>query len=98
MRAETGLRCSAGVAHNKLLAKLVGGLHKPDDQTSLPCTEGAAFLQDLPVRVLAGVGYKHSKVLADVGVTTIQQLRELPHARLVGALGERTAWVAVVLF
>lgn len=39
MRAETGFRASAGVACNKLLAKLVSGLHKPDDQTVLPPPE-----------------------------------------------------------
>jgi hypothetical protein len=32
---EAGFRCSAGVAANKMLAKLVSGLHKPDDQTIL---------------------------------------------------------------
>eukprot|EP00891_Asterochloris_glomerata_P008712 jgi/Astpho2/8712/gw1.00128.65.1_t len=35
IRAETGFRTSAGVACNRLLAKLVSGLHKPDDQTVL---------------------------------------------------------------
>jgi DNA polymerase eta len=30
--AETGYSCSAGVAHNKLLAKLCCGLHKPCQQ------------------------------------------------------------------
>lgn len=35
-QVETGLRCSAGIACNKLLAKLCSGLHKPNDQTILP--------------------------------------------------------------
>ncbi|EKX53194.1 hypothetical protein GUITHDRAFT_51641, partial [Guillardia theta CCMP2712] len=35
VKEETGIRTSAGIAHNKLLAKLASGLHKPDDQTSL---------------------------------------------------------------
>ncbi|KAM3961755.1 LOW QUALITY PROTEIN: DNA polymerase eta [Aphomia sociella] len=33
---ETGYRCSAGIAHNKILAKLVCGMNKPDKQTILP--------------------------------------------------------------
>jgi DNA polymerase iota len=37
------------VAHNKLLAKLVSGLHKPDDQTALNAADAAAFLAPLPV-------------------------------------------------
>ncbi len=32
VRQETGFRTSAGVAANKMLAKLVSGIHKPDDQ------------------------------------------------------------------
>lgn len=39
LRAETGFRCSAGVACNKLIAKLASGMHKPDDQTIVPPVE-----------------------------------------------------------
>ena len=52
LAAETGFRSSAGIAHNKLLAKLVSGLHKPDDQTALAAADAAAFLTPLPVSVL----------------------------------------------
>lgn len=33
---KTGFECSAGIAHNKILAKLVCGLNKPNKQTLLP--------------------------------------------------------------
>lgn len=33
---KTGFECSAGIAHNKTLAKLVCSLHKPNKQTLLP--------------------------------------------------------------
>lgn len=33
---KTGFECSAGIAHNKTLAKLVCGLNKPNKQTLLP--------------------------------------------------------------
>ena len=56
VKVETGYRCSAGVACNKLLAKLVSGLHKPDDQTVLLPPEAASFVAPLPVRALPGVG------------------------------------------
>lgn len=32
----TGFECSAGIAHNKILAKLVCGMNKPNKQTCLP--------------------------------------------------------------
>jgi hypothetical protein len=42
------------VACNKALAKLVSGLHKPDDQTVMPPPEAAAFVAPLPARALPG--------------------------------------------
>ena len=75
VRHRTGVRTSAGIAHNKLLAKLASGLHKPDDQTSLPASEALAFIRPLPVCVLRGAGYKTSRELKGIGVETVGQLR-----------------------
>lgn len=36
VKEQTGYDCSAGLAHNKILAKLVCGLNKPNKQTVLP--------------------------------------------------------------
>lgn len=36
VKAKTGYECSAGIAHNKILAKLVCGMNKPNKQTILP--------------------------------------------------------------
>lgn len=36
VKEQTGYTCSAGIAHNKILAKLVCGLNKPNKQTILP--------------------------------------------------------------
>lgn len=36
VKEKTGYDCSAGVAHNKVLAKLVAGINKPNKQTLLP--------------------------------------------------------------
>ena len=32
---ELGITCCGGIAHNKLLSKLVAGTHKPNQQTTL---------------------------------------------------------------
>ena len=47
VRIEAGLRCSAGIANNKLGAKLASGLHKPDDQTVLPPSQAGAYTHSL---------------------------------------------------
>lgn len=36
VKDKTGYDCSAGIAHNKVLAKLVAGMNKPNKQTLLP--------------------------------------------------------------
>lgn len=89
-QAETGFVCSAGVASNKLLAKLCSGLHKPDDQTILLPPEAAAFVAPLAVRALPGVGHKLEGELAAIGVATAAQLRPFPRPELVRRFGERT--------
>ena len=58
-------RLSAGIAHNKMLAKLVSGLHKPDDQTTLPAGVAAKLVSPLPVRALPGVGHGAERELVE---------------------------------
>lgn len=36
IKEKTGFECSAGIAHNRLMAKLVCGMNKPNKQTILP--------------------------------------------------------------
>ena len=89
VRAESGLRMSAGVAHNKLLAKLISGLHKPDDQTVLPASHAARVVEPLPVRALPGVGHGLEKELTSRGVSTASDLRRVPRGDVCEWLGAR---------
>ena len=50
VQTEAGFRTSAGGACTRMLAKLVSGLHKPDDQTVLLPPAAAAFVAPLPAR------------------------------------------------
>ena len=54
----TGYTISAGIARNKILAKLVSGKHKPDKQTLLPNHEVIQLLDQLPLQELNGFGGK----------------------------------------
>jgi DNA polymerase-4 len=53
---ETGLTISAGVAPNKLVAKIASDFNKPNGLTLVPPNQVASFLKDLPVRKIPGIG------------------------------------------
>jgi DNA polymerase eta len=50
--------CSAGVAHNKTLAKICSSQHKPNKQTILPQFEAARFLKNFPLTKIPMLGGK----------------------------------------
>ena len=52
---ETGLTCCAGISHNKLLAKLVGGWKKPNMQTTLLPEDAESLLSGLQARDIPGM-------------------------------------------
>ena len=82
--ARLGFTCSAGVASNKLLAKLCGGLHKPNQQTVLPPSAVHALLDPLPVDRLRGFGGKLGELLRqgrpDLGLAGYDTAGALRHA------------------
>ena len=89
VRTASGLRMSAGVAHNKTLAKLISGLHKPDDQTVLPASHAARVVEPLPVRALPGVGHGVEKELVSRDVSIASDLRRVPRGDVCEWLGAR---------
>ncbi|KAK9881574.1 hypothetical protein WA026_016448 [Henosepilachna vigintioctopunctata] len=62
---RTGYKCSAGIAHNKILAKLVCGLHKPNKQTILPQNAIVQYFSDLPLKKIKRLGGKFGKHIAE---------------------------------
>jgi DNA polymerase eta len=89
VRATLGHTCSAGVAGNKLLAKLATGLRKPDAQTLLPPVSTAALLRDLPLARLRGLGGAFgAQVASELGCATVGELAAVPLPRLQSRFGE----------
>uniref|UniRef100_A0A182SUQ7 UmuC domain-containing protein n=1 Tax=Anopheles maculatus TaxID=74869 RepID=A0A182SUQ7_9DIPT len=90
---ELGLRCCAGIAHNKLLAKLIGAVNKQNKQTVLLPTHGSTFVASLgSVRSLTGIGEKTAQTLADCcGISTVTDLQYAELDRLTKHLGYEQA-------
>lgn len=92
MLEDLKLTCSVGVAHNKLLAKLVGQLNKPNNQTTLAPTAAALFMASLKdVRSIFGVGGKTAIRIEELGVTTIEQLQNCSIEKLQKSFLSETA-------
>jgi DNA polymerase-4 len=76
VRAEIGLPISIGVARTKHLAKIASQVAKPDGLVLVDPAAELAFLHDLPVELMWGVGPATRSRLADAGVETIGQLAQ----------------------
>ena len=68
VRAELGLPLSIGVARTKHLAKIASQVAKPDGLVVVDPQAELAFLHDLPVELMWGVGPVTRARLAKIGV------------------------------
>lgn len=94
VREERRLTVSVGVAPNKLVAKVASDFRKPDGLTVVRPKEVEAFLGPLPVRRIYGVGPAAERSLHEMGITTVEELRELSIDRLMTRFGQwgRMLW------
>ncbi len=74
---ETGLRASAGIAPNKMLAKIASDWNKPNGQFEVKVEEIDVFMRELPVAKLWGVGKRMQEKLTRIGVQTCGDLQKL---------------------
>ncbi|XP_046676399.1 DNA polymerase eta [Homalodisca vitripennis] len=88
---RTGFRCSAGISHNKILAKLVCGLHKPNRQTVLPMSSVAELYRTLPVKKVRNLGGKFGNdVVETLGITHMGELTNFTEKQLQNKYDEKT--------
>jgi len=85
---EQGITCSVGVASTKFVAKLASGLAKPDGLLVVPAAEVVAFLHQLPVGALWGVGDRTEETLQRLGLHTVGDIAHTPVDTLRRALGD----------
>lgn len=92
VRQTTQLTISAGVAPNKFLAKIASDWRKPDGLFTLAPDAVDAFIVDLPVKRIHGVGRVTQKKMAGLGIATCADLQtwsRLDLHRQFGSFGER---------
>ena len=99
MRAEvfnkTQFRCSAGIAHNKVLAKLCAGLNKPNGQTLLPQSQVPFLYEKINIDKVRGLGGKLGDFVCDsFNIKTMADLSKLSLLNLRRYLDEKTTtWI-----
>ena len=89
----TGLTASAGVAPNKFLAKVASAWRKPDGMTVIAPERVEAFLKDLPVDALWGVGPVTAGRLHERGITRVAHVRDRSLDELHEAVGSLADWL-----
>jgi DNA polymerase-4 len=78
IREETSLTASAGIAPNKMLAKIASEWRKPNGQFAILPEQVSGFMADLPVRKVWGIGPKSAERFAAMGIHTCADLQKIP--------------------
>ncbi|MBL9153434.1 MAG: DNA polymerase IV [Verrucomicrobiales bacterium] len=87
IREVTGLTASAGIAANKFLAKVASDWNKPDGQYEVNESGVAAFMRDLPIEKIWGVGKRTAARLHALGARTCGELQRFTRFELDRAFG-----------
>uniref|UniRef100_A0A182JPC3 DNA polymerase eta n=1 Tax=Anopheles christyi TaxID=43041 RepID=A0A182JPC3_9DIPT len=83
VKEKTGFECSAGIAHNKILAKLTAGFHKPNKQTILPINSISKLYETLPLKKVKGLGGKLGDQVCEVlKIKFMSELVQFPESIL----------------
>ena len=84
---ETSLTASAGISHNKFLAKVASDWEKPDGQFLISPDMVEGFMPPLPVRKIFGVGRVTAEKMGEMGIHTCGDLQKLSVEKLVLKFG-----------
>uniref|UniRef100_UPI0037E7B48C DNA polymerase iota n=1 Tax=Semicossyphus pulcher TaxID=241346 RepID=UPI0037E7B48C len=92
VHSKLGLTGCAGIATNKLLAKLVSGTFKPNQQTTLLPENVSVIMGDLSsLRKVPGVGHQTAKRLQALGLVSVKDMQLYPLNDLVREFGGPSA-------
>jgi DNA polymerase-4 len=88
IKEERGLAASAGIAANKMIAKIASDWNKPDGQYEVTRETFDEFVAALPVGRLWGVGKKMREKLTALGVETCADLQAIDRIELAKRFGK----------
>ncbi len=79
---KTALTASAGIAPNKMLAKIASDWKKPNGQFEIREADVGSFMYPLPVNRLWGIGAKSMEKFASLGIKTCGDLQKATRIQL----------------
>ena len=94
VREATGLTVSLGLGTNRMVARMVTRLSKPDGFSWLRPGGEADFVASRPVEELPGIGWQRAGVLREMGVTRVGELRDFSSLQLRDLFGEAGLLIA----
>nr|XP_025746243.1 DNA polymerase eta isoform X3 [Callorhinus ursinus] len=92
---ETGFQCSAGISHNKVLAKLACGLNKPNHQTVVSHGSVPQLFSQMPISKIRNLGGKlGASVIEILGVEYMGELTQFTESQLQSHFGQKNgSWL-----
>lgn len=88
IKEKTRLTASAGVAHNKFLAKVASDLDKPDGLSVILPEDAEEFLEKLEIGEFYGIGDATESKMKSLGIHTGKDLKEWSEIELVEQFGK----------
>jgi DNA polymerase IV len=79
---DTALTASAGIAPNKMLAKIASDWNKPNGQFQIRKQDIPEFMEQLPVQKLWGIGAKSTEKFRGLGIQTCGELQQCSRIQL----------------
>ncbi|XP_042307774.1 DNA polymerase eta [Sceloporus undulatus] len=95
VESVTGFRCSVGISHNKVLAKLACGLNKPNRQTLVSHGSVPQLFSKMPIGNIRNLGGKLGASVTELlGVEYVGQLTQFSESQLQTHFGDKTgSWL-----
>lgn len=88
IKENTRLTASAGVAHNKFLAKIASDLNKPDGMAVILPEDAEEFLEQLEIGKFHGIGDATESKMKSLGIHTGKDLKAWSEIDLVEQFGK----------